>query len=82
MSISEYNMTIPKNIEALIKERGLKRNAVAKWAGFSNQQFTDMLNGRKIIKVCDAMAIADALGISISDLFGDTDRPANQKSNT
>ena len=72
MSISDYNMTIPKNIEALIKERGLKQNAVATWAGFSKQQFTDMLNGRKIIKACDAMAIANALGVPVGDLFVDT----------
>lgn len=71
MSIAECNATVPKNLNRIIKERGLKQNAVAQWAGFTSQQFTDMLNGRKLIKPCDAAALANALGVNVGDLFVD-----------
>lgn len=76
MSISECNATIPKNLSRIIKERGLKQSAVAQWAGYTNQQFTDMLNGRKLIKPCDATALANALGVSVGDLFMDSQSSA------
>ncbi len=71
MSITECNSAVPHNLNRIIKERGLKQSAVARWAGYSNQQFTDMLNGRKLIKPCDILAISNAIGISVSDLFVD-----------
>lgn len=71
MNAEKYNIVVPGNIGRLIKERGLKQGAVAEWAGYSRQQFSDMLNGRKIIKPCDLLAIADAIGVSINDLFAD-----------
>lgn len=69
MSASEYNAMIPRNIEKAIQARGLKNCAVAEKAGYSNQQFSDMLNGRKIIKPCDIVAISGALGIGVGELF-------------
>lgn len=72
MSIAEDNTPIPHNLSRIIKDRGLKKNAVAQWAGFTSQQFTDMLNGRKLIKPCDAAALANALGVNVGDLFVDT----------
>lgn len=72
MSIAECNATVPYNIGRIIKERGLKQGAVARWAGYSDQQLTDMLNGRKLIKPCDAASIAKALGVNIGELFVDT----------
>lgn len=76
MSIAECNATVPKNLNRIIKERGLKQNAVAQWAGFTSQQFTDMLNGRKLIKPCDAAALANALDINVGDLFADIGQPS------
>lgn len=72
VSIHECNAIVPQNLTRIIKERGLKQSAVAQWAGYTNQQLTDMLNGRKIIKPCDVMAIATALNVNIGDLFEDT----------
>lgn len=71
MNASTYNMMLPANIVREIKYRGLKNGAVAEKAGFSKQQFSDMLNGRRIIKPCDILAISDALGVSVDDLFTD-----------
>jgi len=60
------------NLSRIIKERGLKQSAVAQWAGYTNHQVTDMLNGRKLIKPCDVTALANALGVNVGDLFDDT----------
>ncbi len=76
MSISECNATVPQNLARIIKERGLKQSAVAQWAGYSGQQLTDMLNGRKIIKPCDILMISNAIGINVGDLFTDTGQPS------
>lgn len=69
MLTANYNATLPQNIIRIIDMRGLKQCAVAKKAGFSKQQFNSMLNGRKIIKPCDAIAIADALDVEMNDLY-------------
>ncbi len=69
MLAAYYNATLPENIIRIIDDRGLKQCAVAKKAGFSKQQFNSMLNGRKIIKPCDAIAIADALDVEMNDLY-------------
>lgn len=71
LAIVADNAPIPENLSRIIKERGLKQSAVAERAGYSKQQFTDMLNGRKIIKSCDAMAIANALGVDVGELFAE-----------
>ena len=49
----------------------MKYGAVAERAGFSKQQFSDMLNGRKIIKPCDILAISSALEMDVGELFTD-----------
>lgn len=69
MNVSSYNAMLPVNIACAIKMRGMKNNTVAERAGFTKQQFSDMLNGRKIIKPCDILAISDAIGVSVGDLF-------------
>ncbi len=72
MTISESNAPIPANISRIIQDKGLIQRAVAERAGFSAQQFSDMLNGRKIIKPCDILAISDVIGVNVGDLFADT----------
>lgn len=74
MNASKYNVMLPANISKEIRERGMKNNAVAEKAGYTAQQFSDMLNGRKIIKPCDILAISDALGICVNALFVDTNQ--------
>lgn len=73
MKIIECNKPIAENTSRLIEERGLKQVYVAKKAGFGKQQFNDMLNGRRIIKPCDALAIAKALNVTMNDLYEATE---------
>lgn len=58
-------------IRKQLAEKGLRQKTVASRAGFTEQQFSDMLNGRKIIKASDLFRIADALGIGVADLLAD-----------
>ncbi len=69
MNAAVSNAMVPENIVRIINERGMKQRAVAHRAGFTEQQFSDMLNGRKIIKVCDIMAIAEALDVEVAALY-------------
>ncbi len=71
MNAVKYNAIVPENITRIVRDYGLKRGAVAERAGYTKQQFSDMLNGRKIIKPCDVLAIANALGVEVGELFAE-----------
>lgn len=70
MSIKNNNQPVSENIKKIIAEKGMKYLAVAERAGYSKQQFSDMMNGRKVIKPCDVGVIANALGVTPNDLYG------------
>ena len=69
MSIAAMNATVPIAVNRIITERGLKQTAVAKMAGMSDQTLSDMLNGRRLIKAKDVLALAHALDVTPNDLF-------------
>lgn len=69
--------TVIKNIEAIIECKGLKKKSVADKAGYTKQQFSNLLNGRKTFKSDDIIRVAKALEVTPNDLFGITkDKPA------
>ncbi len=63
--------TIAENIRALIRASGMKQKAVAERSGFGEQEFSHMMNGRKEIKAEYIPAIAQALGATPNDIYGD-----------
>lgn len=63
------NDIVVPNIKEIITDRCLKQSAVAKKAGYSEQQFSAMMNGRKIIKDIDILRIATALSVDANELF-------------
>lgn len=69
MSINELNAPVATRMVQIMEDKGLKQNAVAKRAGFSKQQFNDMLNGRRLIKVSELPILAKALEVSPNELF-------------
>lgn len=69
MNIETLNSPVAENVVLLINSKGLKQRAVAKKAGFTIQQFNDMLNGRRLIKICDLTKIAEALDTDPNELF-------------
>lgn len=64
------NSIVAPNIAGIIAEKCLKQSAVAKKAGYSRQQFNDMLKGRKVIRDTDIAKIAIALEVDANALFG------------
>ena len=69
MDITAMNSIVPAAIERIIKERGLKKNVVAARANMSTQMFSDILNGRRLIKPSDIIALSHALDVMPNDLF-------------
>lgn len=66
---------IIENTRKIIEKKGMKHRAVAERAGFSEKQFSALLNHRKIIKDTDVIAIANALEVTPNELFGLTNQP-------
>ena len=60
---------ITRGIKRIIADRGLIQAAVARRAGFTPQQLTCMLHGRKIIRAIDLFRIADALGVTAQEVY-------------
>ena len=57
------------NTKRIIKNGCFKQGAIAERAGYDPKQFSNMLNGRKIISDVDVMKIANALGVEPNDLY-------------
>lgn len=60
---------VVNNIKRIIREKGFRKKYIAERAGFSEQQFSYILNGRKVLRVEYLLPIASALGIEIGELF-------------
>lgn len=56
-------------IRRIIRAKGLKQKSVAARAGFTAQQFSDMLTGRKILKAVDLFPIASALEVGPLEIY-------------
>lgn len=66
---------IANNIKNLIGLKGMKQSVVAHRAGFSPQDFSNMLNGRrKLIRIEHLPLIAKALDVSVDELFNVRDK--------
>lgn len=61
---------IVENIKKIIETKGMKQSVVAKRAGLTAQDFSNILNKRrKLLRVEYIPAIANALGVEIQELF-------------
>ncbi len=69
MQIAECNKPIAGNIQRIISEKGLKQGAVAERANISPNAFSAMVRGRRLIKPCDVLDIASALGVTVNELY-------------
>lgn len=77
MNIGEANRPVSDQIKNIIDERGVKQRSIAESAGYTSQELSDMLNGRRLIKAQDIMRICDALGISVVKAFGESAIPTD-----
>ncbi|MEY8379204.1 helix-turn-helix transcriptional regulator [Lachnospiraceae bacterium 56-18] len=69
MTIAESNAPFVSGLRIIIAEKGFKNLYVAKKAGFTSQEFSDMLNGRRLIKACDIPKFAKALNVKLDDIY-------------
>lgn len=69
MSSSKTLDPIAEGIKHIIAEKGLIQKKVAFRSGFTEQQLSDMLNNRKIIKAIDLFSLADALGVTAQEIY-------------
>ena len=66
--MSDYEMII-NNIKEIISEKGMKYGVVAERAGFTPQEFSNMLNGRKLLRAEYISYIAKALGVDPNTIY-------------
>ncbi len=59
-----------ESIRALIQQSGMKQKAVAQRSGLGEQEFSNMMNGRKAIMAEHIPAIAHALGVTPNEIYG------------
>lgn len=69
MAVIEANEPLATGINRIIASKGLKKIHVAKEAGLSPQELSNMLNGRRLIKACDIPNIAKALRVDTDDIY-------------
>ena len=69
MNIATMNHGVPEAIERIIIKKGMKKCIVAERAGMSAQMLTDIFANRRLIKMCDVVALARALDCSPNDFF-------------
>ena len=68
MKATEANEPFASGLKAIITDKGLKSVYVAHEAGLTAQELCDMMNGRRLIKVCDMVKLANVLGMMIDDI--------------
>lgn len=64
-----FNETVSPNIKRILKEQGIKQYVIAEKSKIPFKKFSDMLNGRAIMKADDLPQIAKALGVTVNELF-------------
>lgn len=69
MNILECNEPVATGTRRIIADKGFKNLYIAKKAGFTPQEFSDMINGRRLIKVCDVSKLAYALEVEVGDIY-------------
>ena len=68
-SIKKANHPFDIGMMKIITAKGLKHRCVAEKAGYTVQELSDMLNGRRLIKACDIPKLAGVLGVSPIDVY-------------
>lgn len=75
------NIDVINNIKSIIKTNGLKQKYVAERAGFTPQEFSNILNGRKRLEVNYVHCVCNALNITPNELFeSNAEKPKENKS--
>ncbi len=66
----ENNSVVVKNTRRIMAEKGLKQKFVAEKVGITSKQFSNLLNGRRVINANDVWKLSLALNVTPNELFG------------
>lgn len=69
MTIAEANEPLATGLKVIIAKKGLKNLHVAQTAGYTSQELSDMLNGRRLIKACDIPKLTKVLSVTSDDIY-------------
>ncbi|WP_216697340.1 helix-turn-helix domain-containing protein [Anaerostipes faecalis] len=72
-AVSKANSIVAVRLKKVIKDKGIKQAVIAEKAEMTAQELSDMLNGRRIIKVIDIQKLLEVLGefnVDANYLFG------------
>lgn len=72
-AISKANGIVAIRLKKVIKDKGIKQTIIAEKAQITVQELSDMLNGRRIIKVIDIQKLLEILkefNVDANYLFG------------
>lgn len=61
--------SVAAGIDKIIHDSGFIQKVIAEKAGFTNQQFSDMLCGRKVIRADYIVPIAKALKVTVQEIY-------------
>lgn len=61
------------NVRKILESRGLKQKAVATKAGYTANEISGLLTGRRSIRTSDVVRIARALCVTPNELYGFSD---------
>lgn len=61
--------SVAEGINKIMEENGYIQRIIAQKSGFTEQQFSDMLCGRKVIRADYLVPIAKAMRVTIQDIY-------------
>ena len=61
---------VRENLRRIIESRGMKKKTIAQRAGYTGQQLSDILHGRKSLRAEDIAALCTAMDVTPNELFG------------
>lgn len=73
LDIKKSNSVVANQLRKIIFEKGIKQSVFADKSGFTAQELSDMLNGRRLIRAVDIVAILNTLQkyqVDANELFG------------
>lgn len=60
---------VANNVKRILDETGTKHKKAAELCGYNPQVFSAMLNGRKVIKTEDVVALCKGLNVEPNELY-------------
>jgi DNA-binding Xre family transcriptional regulator len=63
-----------QKIKDIIEQRGYKKKVIAEKMGYKENQFSDLLNGRRLVRLDDIVKLCDILEVQPNELIAQKNR--------